>query len=898
MSTQNRIFSSIILLTSIIFIAATSSAYTITPLDEPYSQDFVGNLSDSSRMVNLTNNGEPVNEEDISDGFDFTYTYNASSGEDAAMQHLSEGYWYADINPDTSRGKELNYTLKETTGTEDEFFNTETLKFGNYSVELLSDTGNTLPPGDTVNVRVNVTDEWNDEPEEGANVNVYFTNGTETHKIQELGNQDGSEYYNSEVNVPDVYGAKYLMHVNVSNTGDSVENSNGSYTLPIETSPAMEGEIEELESSGQCNNSSFFTECEREAEISTSYNVTGDTPNSVNLTLNVWNRSNSSWQNHTVKKMEENNDLYQSDLTLPDLNTTAFGEEVQLVYNATGPERDAVEKRNITVRTYDISFGASSSVQQGGNYNLEVAFGKYFSSKPLDLNRINANITVGNSTENLTEFTLEEMDYQDGVFERDVEIGSDWEEGTYTVNVYAEDLYRDEKTGSENFFVEEVDVTFNTSGDIEDTIRVGRNYSYNFTVENLQSSQLELDAEYSDELEGITWVNGSDTLTVPADTEMNVTAKFNMTEIVGRDGEITLTDGAYNNSVNVDLDIPECDYRNGTVCVEVLSDMNVTADENGDIERGIRLNYLAPENSSEGFDPGVTGNISEYVSFSTESLEFNATSNEEVIDVIYTVSGPGYFTGTVQIGEVEIPVELSSDAESQNLEFSVTSSIDLGTLTEGETAEEDIEVENTASVAIDSVTFESDQMAVEAGTVELESGESQEVELSLSEISSSGSIQVTAESSEDESVQEIEVNANVIPDYSEQASSLRDRINSLQSQVSNNENQNKLNTASLNVTEVENAYQAEDYERAERIYEATEAEVSLVESRMNSNQGSTTDPARDPSSGSPSTGTSSDGSSMLPIIAGVVFLLLIIGFIAYTSLIPEEGDPLYKVLGR
>ncbi|PSH01137.1 MAG: hypothetical protein BRC26_04290, partial [Nanohaloarchaea archaeon QH_8_44_6] len=63
------------------------------------------------------------------------------------------------------------------------------------------------------------------------------------------------------------------------------------------------------------------------------------------------------------------------------------------------------------------------------------------------------------------------------------------------------------------------------------------------------------------------------------------------------------------------------------------------------------------------------------------------------------------------------------------------------------------------------------------------------------------------------------------------------------------------------------------------------AEVNQVESRVNSgNQGSS--------------GTTSNESSMLPIIAGVIFVLLIIGFIAYTSIIPEEGDPLYRVLGR
>ncbi|PSG99044.1 MAG: hypothetical protein BRC29_02850 [Nanohaloarchaea archaeon SW_7_43_1] len=889
MSAKNSIFSSLMLTALIASLIGTASAYTITPLDEPYSTEYVGDLTDSSRMINLTDSGEPANPDDIS-GFNFTHKYDASGGNKVSMQHLSEGYWYADITPDSLKGNTINYTLQETSGTGDEFYNTETLKFGNYSVELLSNTGTNLPPGGTVNVRVDVTDEWNNEPEKGATVNAYFTNGTKIHEIQELGNQDGSEYYNSKVNVPDVYDTSYLLHVNVTNKDDSIKNSDASFTHPVETSPVMSGEIEELESSGTCNNSSFFTECEREAEISTAYNVTGDTPKSVNLSLNVWNRSNSSWQNFTVKEMGQNNNLYRSDLTLPDLNTTAFSEEVQLVYNATGPEKNAVTERNITVRTYDISFGASSTAQQGGEYNLEIAFGKYFSSKPLDPSRIDANITVKNSTENLSEFNLEDMDYRDGVFQRDVDIGSDWEEGTYILEVEAEDIYESMKTDSDNFFVEDVNRTFNISGEIDDTVITGKNYSYNFTVENLQNSELELDAEYSDELEGFTWVNGSDNLSVPADSEINVTALFNMTEVVERSGEITLTDNSYNDSVGVDLNIPECDYRNGSICVETLGDLNASTNETGEIEKDYKVHYLAPKNDSTQLNQTSSGNISSMISFNPTTVEMNSSNNQQFVDLNYTVSGSGYFVGTVQVEDAGIPVELDSDAESQEVQFSVTSTLDLGTITSDESVTEQIEIENTGSALINSTSFESDQMTVNADSVQIDPGESRDVELSISEVSSTGSVRVTAESSDDQAVEVVEITGDAVTDYSEQASTLRNRINRLQSQVSDGENQNILNTASVNVSEIETLYQEGSYEEAGRVYEATEAEVNQVESRVNSgNQG----PALGESSR-----PSSDESSMLPIIAVVIFVLLIIGFIAYTSIVPEEGDPLYKVLGR
>jgi hypothetical protein len=894
MSLENRFSQAFILLTSFILIAGTTSAYKITPLDEPYSMDFVGEASDSARMVNLTDNGESVTAEDISEGFDFTYTYNASGGQEATMQHLSEGYWYADINPETDRGKILNYTLQETSGTEDEFYSTETVQFGNYSVELLSDTSTTLPPGETVNVRVNVTDEWNDEPEEGATVELYFTNGTTTHSIQELGNQEGSEYYNSLVNVPDVYDANYLMQINVTNTGDSIQNSESSYSIPVETDPQMAGIIEELEASGGCNNASFFTECEREAEISTSYNVTGDTPNSVNLTLNLWNRSNSTWQNFTVKEMEQNNDLYEADLTLPDLNTTAFGEDVQLVYNASGDDVDAVQKRNITIRNFNIRFGASSSAQQGGDYNLEIGFEKYFSAQSLDTDRIDANITVKNSTDNLTDFDLTDMEYENGVFQRNIDIGSDWKEGTYTVHVDAENIYGEVKSNQDNFFVKDVNRTFNISGDIEETIITGRTYSYNFTVENLGSSLLELEPNATGELEDVTWVNGTSNVFVPGDSTVNVTAEFNMSEVVERDGEIVLSDNAYNDSIEVDLDLPDCDYRNGSICAEMTMDLNSSTDEAEDIERSFRVYYLADENETSEVEPSIDGNISEISAISPETVELNSSNNEQWFDLNYTVSGPGYFTGTISMADLDIPIHLQSDAESQELEITVPSSLDLGEVTSSDSVTEEIEIENTGGTTVEALDFSSEELDVSGNSETISPGSSETVSLELSDISSGASLTVTASNSDQETTEIIDVTADVIIDYADRASELRERINSVQATVSSDENMNTLNTAFTNVTEVQTAYQAGNYDRAERIYEATEQKVSEVER----NAGASSNSGTGPGTPSPSTTSSSSDSSILIILAAVVFILLLIGFIAYTSLIPEEGDPLYKVLGR
>jgi hypothetical protein len=52
----------------------------------------------------------------------------------------------------------------------------------------------------------------------------------------------------------------------------------------------------------------------------------------------------------------------------------------------------------------------------------------------------------------------------------------------------------------------------------------------------------------------------------------------------------------------------------------------------------------------------------------------------------------------------------------------------------------------------------------------------------------------------------------------------------------------------------------------------------------------------DPGTGG--SGETSGGGFPVLLIAGLIFLLIAVGFVFYTSYIPEKGDPLYDVLGE
>lgn len=883
-------------LITFVLATATATALNIETVNEPLNMDYVSNGTDTVRIVNVTDNNEPLDAADIGNDFHLNYTYNATGGKTFDLEHLASGYWYADIEPVEENGSYVDFRVEEKAGTEDEASTTEQLSYGNYSLELVNGIGDRVTPGEEVSLRVNVTDEAAGEPETGAEVTAYFTNGTHTLDIQGLENQDGSEYYNSQVNTPENYGGTYILHINASNTGDSYIAPEGSVSIPVQMEPPMTGEIDYLETNAGCNNSSFFRECERSTEISTGYNVTGAVPNSVNFSIEAKNRSSGNWELLSSTEME-NNSLYEADVTLPDLNNTAYERGIRLEYNATGDEVDAVETYTITIRDYQVRFGAATSTRQGGEYNLELAFERYFSAQPLDASRIDADINVSNSTDTLKEYNLSDLNYEDGVFQRDVQVGADWPEGTYDIDVKAEDIYGNTETAENSFFVNAVDRTFNVTEEIDEEVITAGVYEFNVTVENLGSSELNLTTNASEDIEEFTEME--DYVIVPGDEEQNITVEFNLTgmDMEDRSGEIVLEDeGGFNDTADIELDIPDCDYRDGAYCLE--GELNESTDDRGYALEDFDVYYLANASDEEDIDPSTTGNLSDVLVFEPSSVEMNSSNNEQSFIANYSAFSPGYYSGDVEIGSLEVPVSFTSEVESKELSISVTDSVELGTVPEGESGDAEIEVENTGDVTIDSVSFESTDYSVSGESREMDVGDTESFDVEISDIQGSGSFTVTAESATQETSESVSVEVETVPDLEEQASELRTEINDLQSQVTSSENQDILNSASLNVTEIQNEYNAGNYEEAQAMYQATESSLEEVRSSLNTGGSDTSDPGGSNTSDPSPTPPEQGGGPPLALIGIIVFVLLLVGFIVATSYVPEKGDPLYGVLGK
>lgn len=896
-SPSKRLF--LLTITALIISTGSVGALNIDILGAPSNSNTVSNDTSTVRVVNITDNGEMMNQSDIGNDFLINFTYNASNGTTYDLEHLSQGYWYADFRFNDSEGRYVNYSIEEKSGTQDRANTREKLTTGSLKLELMKDMSKRLSPGEDISLRVNVTDLSQQEPETNADVQAYFTNGSNTINLQGLNNQDGSEYYNSEISTPSNYGGNYILRINSSESSDTGQ---GSLAIPVKMEPPMTGDITSLESASGCDSTSFFTECERGAEITTGYNVTGSVPSSVNLSVKKQNSSSGEWQTHEEIEMK-NNSVYEATTTVPDLNTSEYNREIRFVYNASNDRANAVETYNITVRDYRIRFGASSSTQQGGSYNLELAFEKYFSSQALDRDRMNADINITNSSQTLLQYDLSDMDYSDGVFQLDVPIGSDWKEGTYNIEVNATDIFYNSKQAQDSFYVEEVDRTFNVTEDVNGEVVTKGIYEFNMTLNNLQSSELNLTATPGEDLENFTSVNGS--IVIPADSEVEKPVQFNLSGMSLEqdiEGHITVEDsGGFNDTVEVDLEVPGCDYRSGSYCLS--GELNNSRDSRGYALNQVDLYFIADENESATITPSADGNVSEILSFTPAEFEVNSSNSRQSLVLNYSATSPGYFTGTLSIGEASAPVSFNSNVVATELSISTPGSIDLGTLPEDESVRQELDIENTGDVTITGLSFEAESMEVSGESVEIAPGETETVDLGISGIQGSGSITVTAESASQTTDAVIDVSVETIPDLSERAGELRDRVNELQTQVTSTENQNTLNTATFNITEIQNAYRAGDYEEAQEMYEATQNSIERVSSSVSStsSDGSQSTGSQN-STGSvsePSGTTSSSGDAATFIIIGVVvFILLIAGFVLYTSYIPEEGDPLYGVLGK
>lgn len=902
---KTRFKAVVLLLVSLLLFSGSALAqiaWSIDALEEPYSLTNVSDSTETVKIINITDSdGEPVNQTQLdSSDLELTRHYNITHGDATAMQYLHTGYYTTVLETNSSEGNGIKYMLEHgDDGIEDEENETEHMNFGNMTVELLTDFTEPVRAGSDREIEVNVTGPEG-EPEGNAEVDVYFTNITDTTEEEGIRNYDSEDsfYFNSRVGMPTQDNSTYIMHVTASNSSLEYDSPYGSQSLIIETYPSIEGHLQYLNTTSGCNNESFFTQCQRDAEIETGYNITASEAQNVNLTLLFQDRETGEWENQTEIMMEENESFYEAQLQIPDLNSSRYEKQVQLMYNATNPPREEIERYYIDYETFTLE-DKSPPKTQSGTYMVRLDISKPFTVEPENISRLNGEVNITNSTEGqVTNFSISDMELSDeGLYVYEAEMPYSLESGEYTVSGYIEDIYGENSTWTSSFMLEAVDQTFDVNYSLETSVNRTGIYSHNITLESMVD-ELNLSTDITGDIAEFTEINDTEYINFSTDT-YDVETVFNISYVDSYSGEITFVDNdtGYNRTVDIDISATSCSLRNQTLCA-LTSGMEASVDENSTFEeKSFSLLYYGSEEGEEMITTEITGNITDRLNIDPSGTVLNHVNDTETFDLNFTSETSGIYTGDIRVQTVngsltlDIPVTLNSTIEPQDASILPPSSINLGTLAEGDDVSVDIDLENTGSVDIDQAVLSSDDYSIEADTVSLEPGETRAVTIEFTGVEAgSGTVDVEATTEFETLSRTIDVEADMVRDYEELADELLDRAIDLDSRASGPLVQDVQNLQNYDIPEIKTAYREGDYERAEELYNAADQELERIDSEIA--QGETGgEEGGTETGGETDTTTETSGGigGLLPFIAGL-FVLLLIGFVGYTSIIPEEGD--------
>lgn len=899
---------------TLFLVSSVSAAWNINVLDQPYSFQNVSNTSDTVQIIELTDgDSTPINESQLTGDSYVRFRYNGSVTD---MEWLNNGYWYADFKLN-STGGEIEYEAEGETQSSligdstSETNATRTFNLGNMSVNLMNDFSEPINPERTFDIQINVTDN-NGAFEDQADVDFYFTNGTWTSEVYNINNMDDvnndgqdDHYKNFGLKFDLKYASDYVLHINATNTSSTgYENPYGTQSMVVETLPEIVGEITRLNASTGCDVESFVTECERGTTIGTEFNITSAEAESVNLTLGLKDRDSGMWENQSTTRLNSDGDnLYTGEITVPDINTSKYERKFRLKYNASNGGREEIITREIDYNDFKL-VDKSDAITTKGSYRVKLEIRKYFTPQLLTSDRIQSGqVTIDQpSGETLTSFSVDEMDRlpDSGHFKHRINIPLDSETGIYDMTAEVTNLYDVTKSSTFNFNVTEIKQTFTLNEgeeDFERTIDKTGNHTFNVTVENVIDSEVNLSTEISDELEDVVEVNDGENVTLDPEESRNVSIRFEIDSVDEHNGEIKFIDSNanYNNTIDVSIDRPACSYRTGSVCV-LGSGLNVSSDERGEITKDFTVRNFGEKNESYDYTFDLSGNITDYASLGTDNTTLNTENDSETVNLTYDVSAPGFYSGTIEVDNevdtVEIPVSLDSTVEVTSTSIGLPDSIDLGELQDGDSATADVEVENTGDIEITALEFSSEDYTVSADSVSISPGATETVSVEFSEVSSeSGQLTVTAETSAESTTETVSVSATLVPDFGEQADEFERRLIDLDSQVSSeSEQQTQLNNVQSSISDLRSAYRQGNYDRAETLSSQIQNTLDTVEMEVASSSNSD-DPGQ---SGQDDEG---GGIPILPI-AAAIFVILLVGFVAYSSIELEPGDPLYNVLGQ
>jgi hypothetical protein len=779
------------------------------------------------------------------------------------------------------------------------------LNLGEYEVQLQDDYSRQFKAGRQFELEAVVTNASSGDvvDDSQASVEVFFENSSETLETQQIDNYRDGEFYNSRVTFPDAADTTYLMHVEVSQDGGSAV---GSTSRIVDIAPQIRGEITEFYSANGCNTQSMPTSCEEGAQLDVEYNVTNSVAENVNLSVYGFN-SSGDYIVETLNLTDQGG-IFTGDVTVPDLNTSIYNKGMEFVFNATNNFRRHTDRRTVDLETFKIQDRSPPTTYIGQNYQMQIFLGKPYSLNDYSKERFDdITVNVTDSDNQVVEvFDEGDLSYSEtqGVMEGSFVLDEDNPTGGYSLDVTANNTYGEEKTLSSGFSVRDVNATFDIETEQDWEVNRIEPQSFSIPVENLLETENELEYEVTELEDEITVTN--DTLNLDALEEDAVGVDVELSELTDKEGEIRFMDSStnYNHTVDIDLETPGCRIQVGDLCSETES-VEGTASSTSEFTESIDLRYIGDQDGSVSYTSTVEGEIGQYISLENVN-ETSELSDTRDVDVEFSPETEGVFTGEAVFeidnddsDQLTVPITLDYVGDTtgeggteSSLSVTVTpEEVNLGTVVDGESTSTTLEVQNNGNQEINSVTASSSSYTVSTGSTEIPAEESTNLELTFEQVgSSTGTVDLTMESSDSETTETVSISASPIQNYGERRSELRDRLRTLQDSTDGSDEE--LTEASTKISRIQTAWDAGNYEEAERLYTEVSNTLDSVETSDTGTGGADTPENQNPNQ------NQGGGLPVLPIIGVLVVVLLAGGFLIYTSYIPEEGDPLYSVLGE
>jgi len=423
-------------------------------------------------------------------------------------------------------------------------------------------------------------------------------------------------------------------------------------------------------------------------------------------------------------------------------------------------------------------------------------------------------------------------------------------------------------------------------------------YEKSVNVENLLEENNRLNLTVDGEISNITELDSEVELQASETGKINAT--FNISEMNDKEGEIVVKeeDTGISDTIDVEINTPNCSSKTMNLCRTDEGPVEILTEERENLTSTVELLNIGQKGSEREVELDVEGNISDYVKTENTSVSFTGS---KMMEIEFIPSRPGNYTGEFFItsdGEdIIIPLSLSANFVELETKFEVKpEEIDIGAVPVGEDTDvQNIMIENTGTLELKNTTFKSSSYTISQtnpGTISTSNSENYTLTFeSLESIGSS--IEVVGYSERGKVTKEVPVTGSTVKPISEMRNEINTKISNLRAQANSTETMSTLTEVETQVSSIQTSWDKGEYSDARSKYETALADLNSVEaqvSRQNTGGAGT--------GGETGTQESSDeGSGGILILLLLLIIILGAGFIVYTSYYPEEGDPLYDVLG-